>query len=571
MYIWKNEEIEKILTQLDEQEVPFRKYAYTRKNGRLQLLGQGGFALVYGAERREGGRCEYAMKVIGFGEKHVDSQFFENTVMAQKNTGYLQNNVVKIYDYAERFVWIDENCCVISVQEKEKEFPGANCLKLQFILMEKLEPVLQRNKSGRVKLVPEELLWGGEQEILKLAYDIGRALSFAHKQKILHRDVKLENIFYEAKGKHYKLGDFGIARVTDDGIASTSAGTKGYSAPEVVGSLEEGYDNTADIYSFGMLLYVLLNDLKFPDSDYYHTNVKMQYQRGYVLPPPANGSEELYLIIKKMCRYEPDDRYQSMDEVLNDLENLIFHSDISYRREHKDASLAIGALLLFLGVIAWKLTFKPGLVIELSKMVYLFLALSAGKWILKLMRKNMIAISVVILGVGGCLMTSSGFSWMKLLLLLCVTFSSGDFAGFFAGAILTANVVSLVTRQNQQISGNCRDYCWVAVALLSLAAVLMVQYYVLQDRDYGLTVIYLKKYRYWFVVFLLYMSICFYGFVTRGRDMQGEIFGEALTLGLLTHEPMKVGAFGAGFSILWMIREKILIQLNCRRRQNGSF
>lgn len=569
MYIWTNEEIEKILMQLDEQEAIFKKYSFTRKNDRMQLLGQGGFALVYEAEERGSGRRKYAIKVIGFGEKHVNSEFFENTVKAQKDTGYLQNNIVKIYDYAERFVWINEDNCVIWIQENKdtfpkKELPEANCLKLQFILMEKLESVLLRDRTGRVKLFPDRLSGDNEKEILKLAYDIGKALSLAHKKNILHRDVKLENIFYEVKGKHYKLGDFGIARVTDDGMASTSAGTKGYSAPEVIGNLEERYDNTADIYSFGMLLYVLLNEMKFPDSDNYNSNFKMQYQQGYVLPRPENGSEKLYRIIEKMCRYDPDERYQSMEEVLNDLENLLFHSDISYRREHKDASLAVGVLLLFLGVIAWKLTFKPELVIQLSKMTYIFLALSIGKWVLKLFKKNVIAVSIIILGAGIYLMVFSGFSWIKLILLLCITFSSGNFAGIFAGTILITNVVSLVTKQNQQMLQNCQDYRWTAVTLLSLAAVMMLQYSALQDRDYTLTVIYLKKYRYWFAVFLVYALICFYGFITRGKDMCGEIWGGKLAFWLLTYEPMKVGGIGAGFSILWMIREKILINMNCK-------
>ena len=96
MYIWTNEEIEKILIQLDELKKLFKKYSFTRKNGRLQLLGQGGFALVYEAESRAGGRRKYAIKVIGFGEKHVDYEFFKNSVEAQKNTGGLQENIVQI-------------------------------------------------------------------------------------------------------------------------------------------------------------------------------------------------------------------------------------------------------------------------------------------------------------------------------------------------------------------------------------------------------------------------------------------------------------------------------------------
>ena len=111
-----------------------------------------------------------------------------------------------------------------------------------------------------------------------MAYDIGLALKEAHLKNIIHRDIKLENIFYSDSDHRYKLGDFGISCITDDGMASTVAFTKGYGAPEVVGTLEDKYDCTADIYSFGMTLYVLINKLRFPSSKNYHPNIE-QYKK----------------------------------------------------------------------------------------------------------------------------------------------------------------------------------------------------------------------------------------------------------------------------------------------------
>lgn len=570
MYLWTNEEIEKILIQLEEQDFPFKKYSFTKENGRLKLLGRGGFALVYEAESGNGGRHQYAIKVIGFGEKHVESAFFEKSVVAQKELGLFQQNVVKICDYAERFLWIDEGNHVIRVQKSEEETGEANCLKLQFILMEKLQPVLQRDQSGRASLVPERLAQGDEKEILKFAYEIGKALSLAHRQNILHRDVKLENIFYTEKGKHYKLGDFGIAKVTDDGMASTVAFTKGYGAPEVIGSLEERYDNTADIYSFGILLYVILNGLKFPDSDNYHVNSKKQYQQGYVLPRPAQGSDGLWQVVEKMCRYNPDERYQSMDEALDALEELIFHTGTHYPREHKAVFSVIGILMFFLGTFAWKLTFRPEMVVQLSKTAYIFLALAIGKWILKLLKKNVMPVSVIILGLGMYLTVSSGFSWVKLLLVVCVTFSSGNFSGLFAGAVLTVRMVSLVAGENQQILKNGQDYRWVAVTFLSLAVVMLLRYIVLREREAALMLIYVKKGRYWALVFMLYASMLLYGISTNGKtaDMCSGFLGERLTGELMTYDLGKVGAIGMGISAAWMIREKILSGIEKRKSQN---
>ncbi|MCM1086635.1 MAG: protein kinase [Muribaculaceae bacterium] len=568
MYLWTNEEIEKILIQLDKQESPFTKYCFTRKNERLQLLGKGGFALVYEAKSRTDDKSEYAIKVIGFGEKYIDSKSFRNSVKAQKDIGFLQENIVKIYDYTEIFIWLDEDNHVMKIQQSEEEVSDANCLKLQFILMEKLEPVLAWDRLGKAKLTSEELATFQEKEILKFAYDIGTALSRAHDWKMLHRDVKLENVFYARKEKCYKLGDFGIAKETHDGMASTIAFTKGYGAPEVIGSLGEKYDNTADIYSFGMLLYVLLNELKFPDSDYYCVNDKIQYKQGYVLPCPLHGSDELCRMVEKMCRYDPDMRYQSMDEALDDLEKLMFHAETHYQRAHRDTSVAIGALLLFFGTIAWKLTFKPDLAIELSKMAYLFFALSIGKWILKVCKKDIVSISMILLGLGGYLLVASGFSWIKLILLLGITFSEGTFAGLFAEAILTANAVYLITDRGTQLVYGFWEYRWTAVTLLSLAAVMLSQGMILSVRDRTLTAIYLKRNRFWIIVCAMYAVLLLNGLVMQGKtaDMCSWLLGERIMEELLTYDLTKVGAIGLGVSIAWIIRERILIMMDERRQ-----
>ena len=102
-----------------------------------------------------------------------------------------------------------------SVKEKPENI-SRTTIKLQFVLMEKIDSVITRTKGGNIKMTPESLANGDEQEILKLAYDIGLALKRAHNKNVLHRDVKLENVFYSEKKKQYKLGDFGIAKKTEE-------------------------------------------------------------------------------------------------------------------------------------------------------------------------------------------------------------------------------------------------------------------------------------------------------------------------------------------------------------------
>lgn len=358
MNIWTKEEIEEILIALDRQRLPFAKYAFTGLGEGLHLLGEGGFALVYEACSREKQNRKFAIKVVGFGDKHVDSAFFREAVEVQKYLGNIRPDVVRVYDDTELYVRIlEKDGHITAVQQTAKDGAEENVLKLQFIVMEKIEPVLTMNASGQPCLKPQRLAEFHEDEILKLAFDIGNALTRAHEEKVLHRDVKLENIFYSPGEKHYKLGDFGIAKQTDDGMASTMTFTRGYGAPEVVGSLDEKYDDTADIYSFGMLLYVLANGLRFPDSENYHVNLAAQYRNGYRLPRPEHVSDGLWEILDKMTRFDPDERYQSMKEVMGAFDRLLFNPMVQYKKKHNSATGILCIWFFVAGVVTAAVTF----------------------------------------------------------------------------------------------------------------------------------------------------------------------------------------------------------------------
>jgi NIMA (never in mitosis gene a)-related kinase len=80
------------------------------------------------------------------------------------------------------------------------------------------------------------------------------ALKHCHDRKILHRDLKSQNIFLTNKGM-IKLGDFGIARVLSNtkSRAKTIVGTPYYLSPEIIES--QPYNFKSDIWSLGVLLY----------------------------------------------------------------------------------------------------------------------------------------------------------------------------------------------------------------------------------------------------------------------------------------------------------------------------
>jgi len=85
-------------------------------------------------------------------------------------------------------------------------------------------------------------------------------LEICEQKRIIHRDIKDENIFVTSDGK-FKLGDFGIAKeLTRLSLASSIRGTPLYMAPEVYRG--KPYDSRSDLYSLGIVMYKLLKPRK---------------------------------------------------------------------------------------------------------------------------------------------------------------------------------------------------------------------------------------------------------------------------------------------------------------------
>ena len=93
------------------------------------------------------------------------------------------------------------------------------------------------------------------------------ALGYLHRQNIVHRDLKPENILLQravpgsSKPPQVKIADFGLAKlIGNEKVTSTFCGTPQYFAPEVLGRRESrrGYDAACDMWSLGVILYILL-------------------------------------------------------------------------------------------------------------------------------------------------------------------------------------------------------------------------------------------------------------------------------------------------------------------------
>ena len=160
---------------------------------------------------------------------------------------------------------------------------------------------------------------------LKLTYALQacRALDYAHKRGIIHRDIKPDNVMLTRDGT-VKVVDFGIARVLETSKTQTGMllGTFAYMSPEQYHG--EHADARSDIWSFGVLLYELLAYQRpFRGS----TPASLMHSICQQEPIPLQEASPecpaaLEKVIQKVLRKSPDERYQSMEEVLLDLDPI---------------------------------------------------------------------------------------------------------------------------------------------------------------------------------------------------------------------------------------------------------
>lgn len=166
------------------------------------------------------------------------------------------------------------------------------------------------------------------------------ALRYLHEQQpnpIIYRDMKPSNIMLQPDGT-LKLIDFGIAREYKEtsGGDTTYIGTKGYAAPEQFGSAQT--DARTDIYALGVTMYHILTG-------------KSPYEPPYNFVPArqlvselSHGAEH---ILEKCIQNEPQDRYQNVAALLDDLEH-IYKYDRAYKkyRTVKRARVAVVVVML---------------------------------------------------------------------------------------------------------------------------------------------------------------------------------------------------------------------------------
>src|SRR5712691_11602348 len=255
----------------------------------LEEFGRGGMAIVFKARERQLER-DVAIKVLPF-SLAFDKEFVERFQREARTSAKLEHpSIIPIYRVGKsgRVIYF----------------------VMKFLRGKPLSSVL----AGRGALAAAE--------IRKILVDVGRALAYAHRSGIVHRDVKPDNIMFDEHGQAV-VTDFGIAKAATGGKLTGTGmaiGTPHYMSPEQARA--QNLDGRSDIYSLGVVAYQsLAGQVPFDGEDSFSIGYKHIMEE---LPTPRLDSmekRELFEIIKKMMAKAPDERFQTADELVQVLES----------------------------------------------------------------------------------------------------------------------------------------------------------------------------------------------------------------------------------------------------------
>ncbi len=170
------------------------------------------------------------------------------------------------------------------------------------------------------------------QDTARIIERVALALDHAHKRGIIHRDMKPDNILFDANDNPY-ISDFGVAKLTESGYSSTQEGrmigTPGYMSPEQ--AYNKSVDGRSDIYGLGAIIYQMLSGKK----PYHHkTDAPISAVIKHLTEPlpeilrdAPNMPQEVDTIIKTAMAKNKEDRYASAIDLARALNKVAFGED----------------------------------------------------------------------------------------------------------------------------------------------------------------------------------------------------------------------------------------------------
>jgi eukaryotic-like serine/threonine-protein kinase len=163
------------------------------------------------------------------------------------------------------------------------------------------------------------------QGALAYAIEIARALTVAHARKMIHRDIKPQNVMIDAEGRA-KLTDFGISRqLEQDGMTATGRvlGTTDYVAPEQ--AMGRGADQRSDIYALGVVLFEMLTGSVPFEADS-QVGVAMKHVNEELPDVQAERPElsaATALVVERATAKDPTQRYADVGQMIDDLSTAL--------------------------------------------------------------------------------------------------------------------------------------------------------------------------------------------------------------------------------------------------------
>src|SRR5215475_2281794 len=272
-----------------------KRYVIKRK------LGSGGMADVYLAEDQELGR-RVALKLLN--ERHAaDEQFVERFRReAQSAAGLSHPNIVSIFDRGQA--------------------EGTYYIAMEYLDGRTLKELLVRNGPTPIPIA------------IDYTRQILSAIAFAHRNGIVHRDIKPHNIVVRKDGR-LKVTDFGIARSGASQMteAGSIVGTAQYLSPEQARG--KPVDQRSDLYSLGIVLYEMLTG-RVPFTGDAAVEIAMKHLDTIPDPPSKlrpEISHDLDAVVMRALAKDPAERYASAEEMDADLARVARGASVSRRTE----------------------------------------------------------------------------------------------------------------------------------------------------------------------------------------------------------------------------------------------